>query len=741
MTSPIAQSRFLLKTTGAFVCRLQHAIRVQIGVSQIAVLVLGLLFAGMIPNTAHADYLACSPGNSNVEQFLNPKDDDCISFPDYDAGNPDGNGTTTDDDSVISLQRNGTTGEANFRNFGNLTGATDPLSFTVNGFTVTGSGPGKTIATQRTTTTVISDGAAVTKQCFAPGCDVEGTHGGVAFSFTYIATSGGEGTTRPTVGPPALATASPPSQSQTVSTAFADALQVTVTDAGGNPVSGVVVNFTTPMTGASATLSAASATTNASGIASVTATANSTVGAYTVTASSAGLTAVSFNLSNFEVIAPALEITGPTGVVTDVFTVNFGFSEPVTGFAETDIVITGGTAVAGTFGGSGAAYSIVIDPDLGQLVTVSVAQGLAFDTSGNPNDASNVYSVQAGSPETAFSANEDEIRLIVRNDTRRRLENEIAFNQRITRDARTRFRDRSADMAVGGTLPATRNSIPFDVNGTLEIVGKSARTQGSFFAQTDDWSDTRRLIFGEFDIRRDEDGSSTYTLNADVAWERMLSEQALLGYYLGAQASQSQIEGDFEGSASTFGIAAGAYMVADLSSQVTADGFVAVSAARTSLELSDSVLDLSSDYDTTSIIVGGSVSGVVPLGKAELEPELSFVTARALIGDVGFVGQAYGLTDDSLNLDAGKVTLSNVMFRPEWRTPLGRSLDDAIILKLAPKVFCEWLDEDETCNSGADIGFSYASPDGASVFDVLFSANDVHNVALDGVQFSFEHRF
>ncbi|MCH8239858.1 MAG: hypothetical protein IIB62_07365 [Proteobacteria bacterium] len=80
-------------------------------------------------------------------------------------------------------------------------------------------------------------------------------------------------------------------QSTAISTVFSTVLEVTYTD-GGNPVEGKVVTFAVPGSGASATLSASSATTNAAGVASVTATANATVGAYVVTASEENVTDV-----------------------------------------------------------------------------------------------------------------------------------------------------------------------------------------------------------------------------------------------------------------------------------------------------------------------------------------------------------------------------------------------------------------------------------------------------------------
>ena len=82
------------------------------------------------------------------------------------------------------------------------------------------------------------------------------------------------------------------SQSTTVNTAFTTALQVTVSS-GGNPVNGATVTFTAPGSGASGSFSTgttATAKTNASGVATAPAlTANTQSGAYSVTASVAGV--------------------------------------------------------------------------------------------------------------------------------------------------------------------------------------------------------------------------------------------------------------------------------------------------------------------------------------------------------------------------------------------------------------------------------------------------------------------
>lgn len=102
-------------------------------------------------------------------------------------------------------------------------------------------------------------------------------------------------------------------QSTNINTAFATALQVTLKDGSGNPLVGVVITFTVPAIGASATLSALTATTNASGQASVTATANGTAGSFTITASVGALSA-SFSLTNNAPPMPPTPLTPPSTV-------------------------------------------------------------------------------------------------------------------------------------------------------------------------------------------------------------------------------------------------------------------------------------------------------------------------------------------------------------------------------------------------------------------------------------------
>lgn len=153
-------------------------------------------------------------------------------------------------------------------------------------------------------------GGAVDVQLFAEPQGLTGS--GLLPAVTFGAVSLDATAINPVSG--AIVASSGTPQTATVDTAFADPLQVRVTDLNGDPVPGVAVTFSAPATGASAALSAVSVMTDGSGFAEVGATANTVAGAYAIIASVAGVdTPASFSLTNSA--GPAAATIAATGVV------------------------------------------------------------------------------------------------------------------------------------------------------------------------------------------------------------------------------------------------------------------------------------------------------------------------------------------------------------------------------------------------------------------------------------------
>ncbi|WP_217810166.1 Ig-like domain-containing protein [Salibaculum griseiflavum] len=265
---------------------------------------------------------------------------------------------------------------------------------------------------------------------------------------------------------------------------------------------------------------------------------------------------------NPDTTKPTVTVEGPTDVVVEDFTVTLTFSEDVTGLALDDVDVT--NAQASKLTGSGAVYTLTISPELGKTVTVQVPAAAAQDEAGNQNVASNTYAILAGSPASEFEAHREEIRQVVADSAMRDLQSTMSANQRMVAQARGRFVDaqrQRQDADASGVV--TRNYVPFDVDGSFALEGGSLSTRGTFFEQTGNYEGThRRLIFGDFDIQHDADtDSTTATLTGRVAWEHLVSEQTMLGYFVGGELAHSTLDGSFEGDQDRLGVTVGGYAV------------------------------------------------------------------------------------------------------------------------------------------------------------------------------------
>ena len=264
----------------------------------------------------------------------------------------------------------------------------NPVSGVTVTFTAPGSGASATFAScsggnpttaqcvATTSATGIATSSALTATTLAGGpYTVTATVSGVSLPANFSLTNtAGAATT--------IAATSGSGQSTTVHTAFASPLVATVTDAYGNPLSGVTVTFAAPGSGASGTFAGSvnTAATNASGIAtSPTFTANTTAGSYNVSASASGTGSVNFAESNTAGAATTVAASSGSGQSATVHT---AFASPLV----VTVTDTYGNPVSGvtvTFAapGSGASATFAScpggNPTTAQCVVITSATGIA----------------------------------------------------------------------------------------------------------------------------------------------------------------------------------------------------------------------------------------------------------------------------------------------------------------------------------------------------------------------------
>ena len=193
--------------------------------------------------------------------------------------------------------------------------------------------------------------------------------------------------------PASIVTTSGTPQTAAVTKAFAEALAATVKDSGGNPVSGVLVTFNAPGSGASGTFACSgnTAITNASGLAtSQVFTANTKSGRYTVTGSASALTtSPGFALTNKAGAPASIAATAgtpQTATVNTAFgtqlaaTVKDAYGNPVGGATVTFTAPASGAS--GTFAG-------------GVNTATTNAQGVATAPVFTANTVAGAYTVTA----------------------------------------------------------------------------------------------------------------------------------------------------------------------------------------------------------------------------------------------------------------------------------------------------------------------------------------------------------
>ncbi len=275
-----------------------------------------------------------------------------------------------------------------------------PISGIIVTFTAPASGPSATFSdtTATTATATTDENGMATSPSFAAN-NKTGT-------YTIAATS--DGITSPatftltntTGAPAAIIAASGSLQSALISTNFAAPLVAQVVDAGQNPVSGAIVTFTAPASGASGTFTNGSATethtTDANGLAtSTTFTANAASGADIVTAAAAGVsTSASFSLTNTAGAPTTIVASGGASQSTAINTafavplaasVLDANSNPVSGIVVTFTATTSGAT--GTFvGGTSTA------------TTTTDSNGIATAPTFTANGTLGSYAVTATSP-------------------------------------------------------------------------------------------------------------------------------------------------------------------------------------------------------------------------------------------------------------------------------------------------------------------------------------------------------
>ena len=432
---------------------------------------------------------------------------------------------------------------------------------------------------------------------------------------------------------------------------------------------------------------------------------------------------------------PTVLITGPDVKIETTFQTEIKFSEIVNDFTIEDITVQNGTKT--NLSGSGKEYQLYVTPVLGSTVRVYIEAGKVIDIAGNPNTASNVYSVSTVNVRDEFGKVSKDLERIISRKELNDLKSDIRANMDLTRDLRN-------DMIKRKSNPNSNfgDRINFDVDGDAVADVTQFKSAGTFFgvgqAAEDNW---RHRIVGDYEFSHAWNGETTYKIGTKLLLEQEINKSTVAGYYVGFSATSSKIQDSLSGEFTGKGLQLGLYAAHELHENLFLNGFWSYGVNETRLDLSNRILKLKSNYNTKSNMVGGSVSGRTKIGILEVRPELAFVSSRAKIGQLGLTGEAYGLVDNGLRLNLPDIEYSMVSLKPEFVLHVLKDNDlfSETELGIAPFITCEnssVTNNGTSCFEGLDVRITsdplggFGSFEYAATFDGFVRPKQTHKLSI-----------
>ena len=250
------------------------------------------------------------------------------------------------------------------------------------------------------------------------------------------------------------------------------------------------------------------------------------------------------------------------------------------------------------------------------------------------------------------------------------------------------------------------------VSPEMQAYGETLFGGGSFFGQSVSADGTyRKVTFGEFDVQHERGAGTTLSFNGRMAWERAAGEDAMVAYFLGAEVNRSNIEGSYTGDQNRYGITGGMYGFKELDDKLYLSGYGPLGVARSSLDITDGPSsNVTGDYTSRTMSLGGQVSGSVDYETYELRPSVSLNYVKTWVGDI-----TLDENGSSINVAVGDTTFAELIASPEFLFPMEQQEGSNMVTvaSAAPRLICERSDAANTvtkeCGAGLELGINGTS--------------------------------
>ena len=274
----------------------------------------------------------------------------------------------------------------------------------------------------------------------------------------------------------------------------------------------------------------------------------------------------------------------------------------------------------------------------------------------------------------------------------------------------------------------------------LKIDQDGASGDGQFFKESEDCASRSWTTWqGALTYLKTDTGMAQGMLNVTRRKERLLDQDSLYGYFIGAYGTKNDVSGLATGSIKGFGLTAGAYGAERAANGLFFDYYLGASTGRHNFDLdferTSGVVNARGHYDYFAAFAGASVSGETSLGDYKLVPRAGLETAWSPGGEAEYEASRE-VIEDVGTLSTGKVTGARmfVELRFDDLTPKQSGK-----VAITPKIFCDQPlgGGDKLCGAGASIELSSDEVDGQGRYTFGIEGERTHNSHSLGVSVEY----
>ena len=280
----------------------------------------------------------------------------------------------------------------------------------------------------------------------------------------------------------------------------------------------------------------------------------------------------------------------------------------------------------------------------------------------------------------------------------------------------------------------------------LAASNRNVSASGSFNAETSSCSENKwNKMNGKLSVLETDDGFEQSMFNLSFRTEKLINDEFLRGWFVGAYGARNQVTELAEGEINGMGINGGLYGARKLDRSLTLDYYAGAAFGKHDFSLTferDFEIDATGDYTYTAYFGGVAVAGDIEVSELQISPRAGLDIAYTEGADVDVTASNLLRSEAGslrLNSMSGTRLFGEITFMSDQKNKDAHVGDWMI----TPKVFCDQplRDSDLDCGYGAQLGYSLTDAKYGGILEILIAGEKSQTSTSASLELGYKIEF